>query len=87
MGRLLLRLAVVLEREVTSRNGKRQMLRRRNEAIRAARRRGVPIPELAARLSLTQYWVQQVIRDPEKTAIEEATQTGRAGPTAGQGAE
>lgn len=72
MGWLRLHEAVVLEQRVTSKSGRKRMLQRRNEAIRAAHRRGVPILELAKKLGLTQHWIKQVIKDPEKAAIEEA---------------
>ncbi|MBB5129784.1 hypothetical protein [Streptomyces griseoloalbus] len=72
LGWLLLRVAVVLHRAVASREATRRARRRRNEALRRAHRRGVPVEVLAARLGLTQSWVRYVIRDPEKAAVEEA---------------
>ncbi|MER8004796.1 helix-turn-helix domain-containing protein [Streptomyces sp. NPDC094149] len=49
--------------------------RRRNAALRAAYRRGVSVPELAARLGLSEGWVRQVLngRKPvEPSEVEEA---------------
>jgi transcriptional regulator with XRE-family HTH domain len=48
---------------------------RRDRAIRAARRRGVTVEELAARLGLTTSWIRQVLagkKAPEPPAVEEA---------------
>lgn len=71
-GWLLLRVAVVLHRAAASREATRRLRQRRNEALRRAHRRGVPVEVLAARLGLTQSWVRYVIRDPEKAAVDEA---------------
>jgi hypothetical protein len=71
-GRLLLQLAVVVHRGIASRTAVRAWKLRRNEVLRAAHRRGVPVDVLAGRLGLTQSWVRYVIRDPEKAAVEEA---------------
>ncbi|MGA4964476.1 hypothetical protein [Streptomyces pseudogriseolus] len=72
LGWLLLRAAVVLHRVVASREATRRLRQRRNEALRRAHRRGVPVEVLAAETGLTQSWVRYVIRDPEKAAVEEA---------------
>ncbi|MFJ3984384.1 hypothetical protein [Streptomyces fungicidicus] len=72
LGRVLLRVAVLLHRAAASREATRRLRQRRNEALRRAHRRGVPVEVLAARLGLTQSWVRYVIRDPEKAAVEEA---------------
>ena len=72
LGRLLLSLAAVLHRGVASKTAVKAWKLRRNEALRAANRHGVPVEVLAARLGLTQSWVRYVIRDPEKAAVEEA---------------
>jgi len=72
LGWLLLRAAVVLHRVAASREATRRLRQRRNEALRRAHRRGVPVEVLAARLGLTASWVRYVIRDPEKAAAEEA---------------
>jgi hypothetical protein len=71
-GRLQLRLAVWLHRSTASREATRRMRQRRNEALRRAHQRGVPVEVLAARLGLTASWVRYVIRDPKKAALEEA---------------
>jgi transcriptional regulator with XRE-family HTH domain len=50
------------------------MQRRRDRAIRAARRKGVPIEELAAGLGLSQGWIRQVLagkKVAEPAAVEE----------------
>ena len=72
---LLLRLAVVLHRWVAGRVARERWRARRDRAIRAARRRGVPIEELAAGLDLSPGWIRQVLagkRPPEQPAAEEA---------------
>ncbi|MEU0847699.1 hypothetical protein ABZ387_06990 [Streptomyces flaveolus] len=71
-GRLLLGLAVFLERSTASRRAVARWKLRRNAAVRAAHDRGVPVEVLAARLGLTQSWIRYVIRDPKKAALEEA---------------
>ncbi|MCI3155511.1 hypothetical protein ELQ39_27960 [Streptomyces sp. GB4-14] len=71
-GRLLLALAGVLHRGVASKQAVKSWKLRRNEVLRAAHRRGVPVEVLAARLGLTQSWVRYVIRNPRKAALEEA---------------
>jgi hypothetical protein len=72
LGWLLLRVAVVLHRTAASREATRRLRQRRNEALRRAHRRGVPVEVLAARLGLTHSWVRYVIRDPKRAAVEEA---------------
>jgi hypothetical protein len=72
LGWLLLRAAVLLHRRVASREATRRLRQRRNEALRRANRRGVPVEVLAAEMGLTPSWVRYVIRDPEKAAVEEA---------------
>jgi hypothetical protein len=71
-GRLLLSLAVFLERATASRQAVARWKLRRNAVVRAAHQRGVPVEVLAARLGLTPSWIRYVIRDPEKAAVEEA---------------
>jgi len=61
LGRLLLRLAVVLHRSVTSKEATRRLLRQRNAALRRAHGRGVPVEELAKQLGLTPSWVRSVV--------------------------
>lgn len=70
-GRLLLRLAVVLHRTVAGRAAAERLQARRNRALRAAYRRGVPVEELAARMRLTPSWIRQVLNG-KKPAVEEA---------------
>ncbi|MER5694905.1 hypothetical protein ABT088_25035 [Streptomyces mirabilis] len=70
-GRLLLRLAVVLHRTVAGRDAAERLQARRNRALRAAYRRGVPVEELAARMRLTPSWIRQVLNG-KKPAVEEA---------------
>lgn len=75
IGWLLLRAAVVLERAVAGEQAGERLKARRNAALRAAYRRGVPVEELAARMRLSQGWVRQVLngRKPaESAAVEEA---------------
>ena len=75
MGRLQLWMAVALHRTVAGRVARERMQGRRDRAIRAARRRGVPIEELAARLGLTTSWIRQVLagrKVVEPPAVEEA---------------
>jgi transposase-like protein len=74
-GRLLLRLAAVLHRTVASDKANSRWLSRRDRAIRAARRRGVTVEELAERLELTTSWIRQVLAGKkaiEPPAVEEA---------------
>ncbi|MBC7273358.1 MAG: hypothetical protein H5T76_32475 [Streptomyces sp.] len=71
-GLLLLGLAVVLHRTVASKRATERIQARRNAMVRAAHRRGVPVPRLAAGLGLTEGWVRKVLngRGP---AVEEET--------------
>lgn len=71
-GRLLLRLAVVLHRTVAGRSAVERLQARRNGALRAAYRRGVSVPELAAGLGLSEGWVRQVLNGKKPPVIEEA---------------
>lgn len=74
-GRLLLRLAAVLHRSVASDRANTRWLSRRDRAIRAARRRGVSIEELAAGLGLSAGWIRQVLagkKPAEPREVEEA---------------
>jgi Mor family transcriptional regulator len=70
-GRLLLRLAVVLHRTVASRVAAERLQARRNAALKAAHRRGIPVEVLAARMRLTPSWIRQVLNG-KKPAVEEA---------------
>jgi hypothetical protein len=72
LGRLLLTLAGVLHRGIASKTAVKDWKLRRNEVLRAAHRRGVPVEVLASRLGLTQSWVRYVIKNPKKAALEEA---------------
>lgn len=75
LGWLQLRLAVVLHRTVAGRDARERLQGRRDRALRAAHRRGVPVEELAARLRLTPGWIRQVLngRKPaEPPAVEAA---------------
>ncbi|MFD5491568.1 hypothetical protein ACFWH4_01170 [Streptomyces sp. NPDC127091] len=74
-GWLLLRLAVVLHRTVSGRTAVERRQRQRNAALRAAHRRGVQVPELAAGLGLSEGWIRQVLggrKPPETGAVENA---------------
>jgi hypothetical protein len=71
-GRLLLRSAVVLHRGIASKTAVKRWKIRRNEALRLAHRRGVPVEVLAERLGLTASWVRYVIKNPKRAALEEA---------------
>ncbi|MGW1404292.1 hypothetical protein ACWCRF_38050 [Streptomyces sp. NPDC002405] len=64
---MLLHAAVVLQRTVA---GERLKVRR-NVALRAAHRRGIPVEVLAARMRLSPGWVRQVVGG-RKPAVEEA---------------
>ncbi|MEV5314412.1 MULTISPECIES: helix-turn-helix domain-containing protein [unclassified Streptomyces] len=59
--RLLVELAVVLERTVAGEVANERLKRRRNAALRAAHTRGVPVETLAARLGLSEAWVRRVV--------------------------
>lgn len=75
LGWLQLRLAVVLHRTVAGRDARERLQGRRDRALRAAHRRGVPVEELAAQMRLTPGWIRQVLngRKPaEPPAVEEA---------------
>lgn len=72
IGWLLLRLAAVLHRTVASEDSNARWIARRNSAVRAAYRRGMPVPEMAARLGLSQGWVRQVLAGKRPPAVEEA---------------
>jgi Mor family transcriptional regulator len=74
-GRLLLHVAVVLHRSVAGRVARERWRARRDRALRAAYRRGVPVEELATRLRLSPGWIRQVLsgrRPAEPPAVEEA---------------
>jgi transcriptional regulator with XRE-family HTH domain len=62
----------VLHRTVASDEVTRRHLDRRNAALRAANRRGVSVPELAAGLGLSEGWVRQVLAGKRPPAVEEA---------------
>jgi hypothetical protein len=70
-GWLLLRLAVLLHRTVAGRDAAERLQARRNRALRAAYRRGVPVEVLAAQMRLTPSWIRQVLNE-KKPAVEEA---------------
>lgn len=74
-GWVLLTAAVVLHHMLAGRAARERWQRRRNAMLRGAAGRGVPVPELAARLGLSEGWVRQVLngRKPaEPPVIEEA---------------
>jgi len=71
-GWALLRLAVVLHRTVSGRRAVERAQARRNGVLRAAHRRGVTVPELAAGLGLSEGWVRQVLAGRKPPTIEEA---------------
>ncbi|MFJ7176444.1 hypothetical protein ACIQXA_08550 [Streptomyces massasporeus] len=71
-GRLLLTAAALLHRTVASRVARERWQLRRNAALRAANRRGVPVPALAAGLGLSEGWVRQVLNGKKPPVIEEA---------------
>lgn len=71
-GRLLLRFAVVLHHTVAGRAATERLQARRNAALLAANRRGVPVEELAARLGLSAGWVRQVLNGRKPPEMEEA---------------
>jgi hypothetical protein len=60
-GRLLLAVAVLLHRTVAGGVARERWQLRRNAALRAANRKGVPVAELATRLGLSEGWVRQVL--------------------------
>lgn len=71
-GRLLTGTAVVLERALAGRRARAQWVSRRNAAVRAASRRGVPVTVLAARLRWSPSWVRQVLNGKAEPEVEEA---------------
>lgn len=71
-GWLLLRLAVLLHRTVAGTAARERHQQRRNAALRGASRRGVTVPELAARLGLSEGWVRQVLNGKRPPEVEEA---------------
>ena len=75
LGRLLLRLAALLHRTVADRVAWLRWQDRRDRAIRAARRRGVLVDELAVGVGLTTSRIRQVLAGKKATeppAVEEA---------------
>lgn len=65
-GRLLLRLAVAMERHVAGGEARSRMVARRNRLVVAACERGVD-PEVAAeRLDLSANWIKSKIRERKK---------------------
>jgi Mor family transcriptional regulator len=72
IGRLLLQMAVVLQRTVAGEEAGERLKARRNAALRAAHARGVPVEELAARMRLSPGWVRQVLSGKKPPAVEEA---------------
>jgi hypothetical protein len=72
VGWLLLRVAVTLERTVAGEGANQRLVARRNAALRAAYRRGVPVEVLAARTRLTPGWVRQVVNGKKPAPLEEA---------------
>lgn len=79
-GRVLLEAAVVLERTVASKRAVARWQGRRNAALRAAGRLGVPVETLAARLGLSERWVRKVVHAQKAAASQEAS-AERASPT------
>lgn len=75
-GWLLVAAAVVLHHAVASRAARERWQRRRNAALGAAYRRGVPVPELAARLGLSEGWVRQVLNGRKPAEPPEAEEAG-----------
>ncbi|MFJ4269237.1 hypothetical protein ACIP29_01705 [Streptomyces coelicoflavus] len=71
-GRLLLGLAVLLDRTVTGKAAKRRLQHFRDAALRAAYRRGVPVEVLASRTRLTQRWVRTVVTGGKPPPMDEA---------------
>lgn len=62
----------MLHRTVAGGTARERWQQRRNAMLRAAYRRGVPVPELAARLGLSEGWVRQVLAGKKPPVIEEA---------------
>ncbi|MFB7736215.1 hypothetical protein ACFC08_17880 [Streptomyces sp. NPDC056112] len=71
LGWLLLHTAVVLHRTVAGRAATERLQARRNSALQAAHRRGIPVEVLAARMRLSPGWVRQVLGG-RRPAVEEA---------------
>ncbi|WP_406418353.1 hypothetical protein [Streptomyces sp. NBC_01614] len=71
-GQLLLRWAAFLHRTVAGRVAAERLQARRDAALRAAHRRGVPVDQLAARMRLTPSWIRQVLAGKKPPVIEEA---------------
>ncbi|AWW35718.1 hypothetical protein DN051_02805 [Streptomyces cadmiisoli] len=71
IGWLLLTLAVVLHRTMAGAAARERLQQRRNTALRAARRRGVAVPEIATRLGLSEGWVRQVLNGKRPPPVEE----------------
>jgi hypothetical protein len=71
-GRLLLGLAVVLERTVAGMSAKKRIGHWRNTALRAAYRRGVPVEVLASRTRLTQGRVRTVVTGGKPPPVDKA---------------
>ncbi|MPY47107.1 hypothetical protein [Streptomyces acidicola] len=71
-GWVLLAVAVVLHRTVASKAATERLQRQRNAALRGAFGRGVQVPELAARLGLSEGWVRQVLNGKRPPEVEEA---------------
>ncbi|MEU9598662.1 hypothetical protein AB0E06_17850 [Streptomyces sp. NPDC048109] len=71
-GRLLLGLAVLLDRTVTGKAAKRRLQHCRDAALRAAYRRGVPVEVLASRTRLTQRWVRTLVTGGKPPPVDEA---------------
>lgn len=71
-GWLLLRAAVVLHRTVAGKTARGRWQARRNAALLAAHRRGIPVDALAARMGLTPSWIRQVLAGRKPPEVEEA---------------
>jgi hypothetical protein len=86
-GRALLEAAVVLERAVASKRAVARWQGRRNAALRAAGRLGVPVETLAARLGLSERWVRKVVHARKAAASREASaERAPTEPTTAEGA-
>lgn len=72
-GWLLVIVAAALHHAVASRAAWERWQQWRNAALRAANRRHVPVPELAARLGLSAGWVRLVLNGRKPTEAEEAS--------------
>jgi hypothetical protein len=71
-GQALLAFAAVWHRWLASDAAVSRLKLRRNLALSAANRRGVPMDALAARLGLTKSWIRSVLRDPRREAAKAA---------------